>query len=103
MEKGGQKRQNFTVKTRKNRRNPQRNSLIDYRIDANFLNDLDKVRGSAKGLPIDCKPLRSHQTCRVGYRGQENLDRISHFGLVETPAEPRGGGDGRSRADGPRS
>ena len=93
MEKGGQKRQNSTVKTRKNRTNPQRNSLIDYRIDINFLNDLDKVRGSAQGPLNDSTPCPSHQACLGDYRGQENLDRISHFGPVETPAGPRGRGD----------
>ena len=93
MEKVGQKRQNSTVKTRKNRTNPQRNSLIDYRIDINFLNDLDKVRGSAQGPPNDSTPCPSHQACLGDYRGQGNLDRISHFGPVETPAGLRGRGD----------
>ena len=88
MEKGRQKRQNFTVKTRKIRRNPQENSLIDYRVDANFLDHLDKVRGSARPLPIDPTPCLNHQASICDYRGQEILDRMPPFGLVGEPREP---------------
>ena len=88
MEKGGQKRQNFTVKTRKIRRNPQENSLIDYRVDANFLDHLDKVRGRARRLPIDPTPCPNHQASICDYRGQEILDRMPPFGLVGEPRKP---------------
>jgi len=89
MEKGRQKGQNFTVKTRKNRTNPERNSLIDHRIDDNFLNDLDKVRGSARCSPNDPTPCRNHQASICDYRGERDLDRMPPFGLVKEPRMPR--------------
>ena len=88
MEKGGQKRRDCTVKTRKSGAFPQENSLIEYRIDANFLDDLDKVRGSARRLPNDPTPCPNPQASRCEYRGERNLDRMPPFGLVTWPRKP---------------
>ena len=88
MEKVGQKRPNCTVKTRKSGAITQENSLIESHIDANFLDHLDKVRGSARRLPIDPTPCLNVQASRCDYRAKEILDRMPPFGLVRWPSKP---------------
>ena len=88
MEKGGQKRPNCTVKTRKSGAFPQENSLIESRIDANFLDLLDKVRGSARRLPIDPTPCLNVQASRCDYRAEEILDRMPRRNWSDSVASP---------------
>lgn len=89
MENERQNKQNFTVKSRKNWRNHQQNSLIDHRTSNNFLNILDKVRGDPRGSPNDCMSSGASQTKIGDSRDLENVVGMPRFGLARGPRKPR--------------
>ena len=84
-----QKEQNFTVKTRKNWTNREGNSLIDQRIDDNFLIDLDKVRGFSRSSPNDTIPCQTHQASICDSNSERILDGMTPIGLEMVPRKAR--------------